>query len=123
MTTLKLTILLIINLMLSACVDKERVSVSIAPTDLQTLSAALKIYRVDCGQYPNEDLGLLVLIRKGDDECDSRLDAYLSKIPNDPWGNPYVYRKIGANQFELYTLGKDGRAGGKGESSDIRITD
>jgi general secretion pathway protein G len=47
---------------------------------------------------------------------------YLSKgIPPDPWGNAYLYRIPGANgaEYDLYSFGNDGKAGGSGEAADI----
>jgi general secretion pathway protein G len=41
-------------------------------------------------------------------------------IPMDPWGRPYVYKCPGDHgDFDLYSLGKDGVAGGTGEGADI----
>jgi general secretion pathway protein G len=48
---------------------------------------------------------------------------YLKKaVPNDPWGRPYVYRVPGSKgDFDLYSLGKDGKPGGSGEDADIGL--
>ena len=36
--------------------------------------------------------------------------GYLSRLPTDPWGNPYQYLSPGRNgDFDVYTLGKDGQ--------------
>ncbi|MFB6265217.1 MAG: type II secretion system protein GspG [Bradymonadaceae bacterium] len=32
-------------------------------------------------------------------------------VPNDPWGNPYVYEKQGGRQFKIYSPGPDGKSG------------
>ena len=48
---------------------------------------------------------------------------YLRKdVPNDPWGRPYIYRFPGernAANYDLSSLGRDGRPGGTGEDADI----
>jgi general secretion pathway protein G len=46
---------------------------------------------------------------------------YLQKaVPQDPWGQPYVYRYPGhGEEFELLSFGKDGRLGGDAENADI----
>ena len=46
---------------------------------------------------------------------------YLKKgVPQDPWGNPYVYRIPGEHsEFDLLSYGKDGQLGGEGEAADI----
>ena len=36
-------------------------------------------------------------------------------VPQDPWGNPYVYRQPGrhnTNGYDLHSYGPDGRDGG-----------
>ena len=33
------------------------------------------------------------------------------KIPNDPWGNPYIYQKISNREFEIHSAGPDGIEG------------
>ena len=48
---------------------------------------------------------------------------YLSEntVPQDPWGNPYLYVFPGAHgkAYDLYTLGADGQPGGDGVNADI----
>jgi type II secretion system protein G len=50
--------------------------------------------------------------------------AYIDKIPEDPWGRLYHYEKLrqlhpAPKGYKLYTLGRDGAAGGTGEDADI----
>jgi general secretion pathway protein G len=46
--------------------------------------------------------------------------GYLSRVPNDPWGNPYLYLNPGnQGEIDIYTLGADGRPGGEGINADI----
>ncbi len=45
-------------------------------------------------------------------------DGYLSQMPQDPWGNPYVYESTGG-RFAIKSLGKDGKPGGEGLDADI----
>ena len=41
-------------------------------------------------------------------------------VPKDPWGRDYVYRSPGEHgEFDLVSLGRDGRVGGEGEDGDI----
>jgi len=46
---------------------------------------------------------------------------YLKKeVPLDPWGKAYVYKVPGEKwDFDLVSLGRDGRPGGSGEDADI----
>jgi general secretion pathway protein G len=33
------------------------------------------------------------------------------KVPQDPWGNDYIYNKTGPREFEIICAGKDGQPG------------
>jgi len=44
--------------------------------------------------------------------------AIRRSIPNDRWGNPYLYVRIGDDQFHVVGLGKDARPGGVGDNVD-----
>jgi general secretion pathway protein G len=45
------------------------------------------------------------------------LDA--SKVPADPWGNPFLYEKKGSSEFVIMSYGGDGAPGGEEEDADI----
>ncbi|MFA9167247.1 type II secretion system protein GspG, partial [Klebsiella quasipneumoniae] len=46
--------------------------------------------------------------------------AYLERLPNDPWGNPYHYLNPGANgEVDVFSLGADGQPDGEGVNADI----
>jgi general secretion pathway protein G len=41
-------------------------------------------------------------------------------VPVDPWGRPYIYKAPGTKgDFDVVSLGRDGRPGGTGEDADI----
>lgn len=88
-----------------------------AMAQMQMLSTALDTYRLDVGDYPSSLNELRVGNQPGWD------GPYLPReLPNDPWGNPYVYSAQSADPLRPYTLksfGKDGREGGDGDSEDI----
>jgi len=87
-----------------------------AKVQIEDLSAALDMYRLDVGSYPKE-LNALV------ERTGSRWNGpYLKKkkVPKDPWGNDYVYRYPGEHgDFDLISYGADGQPGGDGEGRDI----
>jgi general secretion pathway protein G len=102
--------------------DEARVTV--ASTDLRTVSAALKMYRLDNGGYPTTEQGLQALAEKPTSAPVPTTwpqEGYLAEVPRDPWDRPYVYRSPGANGggFDLMSLGKDGKPGGEGIDADI----
>lgn len=41
------------------------------------------------------------------------------KVPQDPWGNAYIYTKDGARKFTIVSYGADGTPGGTGPDEDI----
>jgi len=80
-----------------------------ALNDIQTISSALKLYKLDKFNYPTTNEGLESLVQE-----------YLDKKPMDPWGKDYYYLSPGENgDFDLYSLGADYRIGGKDENTDI----
>lgn len=94
--------------------------VKTARAQLDALEKALEQYRVDTGRYPSTEQGLAALNARPADEA-KWAGPYLKKaIPNDPWGQPYVYQQPGAHgDFDLLSYGKDGQPGGSGEAADI----
>ncbi|MCG6538428.1 MAG: type II secretion system protein GspG, partial [Syntrophales bacterium LBB04] len=50
---------------------------------------------------------------------------YLKKnVPLDPWGKPYIYQIPGTHgEYDLYSYGRDGKAGGDGEDKDVSSWD
>jgi general secretion pathway protein G len=100
--------------------DEARVTV--ANTDIRTISAALKMYRLDNGQYPTTQQGLRALVERPTTPPVPRNwsgEGYLSDIPTDPWGNPYSYTSPAPGGFDLKSFGADGRPGGEGLDADL----
>ena len=94
-----------------------------AKQDIRALESALQMYRVDNFNYPNTDQGLVALAEKPSSQPEPKNwqpGGYVKKVPKDPWGNDYQYLSPGENgEFDIYSLGKDGRPGGEGENADI----
>jgi general secretion pathway protein G len=92
-----------------------------AKVQIERLSGVIDLYRLEVGSYPSEQQGLKALV-----EAPSGVATwngpYLKKADAlvDPWGRPYVYRFPGRHgDYDLYTLGADGRDGGEGENQDV----
>lgn len=99
--------------------DQARVTTT--KTNLASLSSALKMYRLDNGQYPTTEQGLKALAQKPSTPPIPSAwpeGGYVSETPVDAWGNPYVYSATGSS-FELKSLGKDGQPGGEGLDADL----
>lgn len=99
--------------------DEARKTVVV--TDIKTISSALKTYRLDNGDYPTTQQGLKALVEKPTTPpvpFSYPAEPYLEQMPQDPWGNPYVYESTGG-RFTIKSLGKDGKPGGEGLDADI----
>lgn len=95
-----------------------------ARSQVEMLTLALDAYRLDNGAPPPTEPGLALLRTAPLDGEAARTwrGPYLRRIvPDDPWGVAYVYAAPGRNgaEYDLYTLGRDGRPGGVGEDADV----
>ena len=104
----------------------EDARVTKARIEISNLEQALELYYLDTGMYPSSDQGLRALIEMpdtGDVPENWKAGGYLakSKLPEDPWGNEYAYASPGVHNedYDLYSLGKDGIEGGEGYDADI----
>ena len=91
-----------------------------AKVQIEDLSAALDMYRLDVGNYPKE---LNALVEGNGSNWNG---PYLKKkkLPKDPWGNDYVYRFPGEHgDFDIVSYGADGQPGGDGDNRDITSWD
>jgi general secretion pathway protein G len=92
----------------------------VARAQIDALEKALDTYRLDLGRYPTTEQGLAVLVTAPGNEPKWQ-GPYLKKaVPMDPWGQPYQYKSPGEHgEYDLMSLGKDGKPGGTGEDADI----
>ncbi|MDI9233109.1 type II secretion system major pseudopilin GspG [Limnohabitans lacus] len=92
-----------------------------ARTDVGNLMQALKLYRLDNQRYPTLEQGLNALLLKPTTEpVPVNWKPYLDKLPQDPWGRPYLYMNPGIKaDVEVLSFGADGTAGGEGNNADI----
>jgi general secretion pathway protein G len=93
-----------------------------AKTEIRNLESSLKFYRLDNFAYPTTEQGLEALASKPADPNikNWKSGGYIPRVPNDPWGNAYLYLNPGTNgEIDIYTLGRDGQPGGEGVDADI----
>ena len=105
----------------------DQARVTIARTDLHTISAALKLYRLDNGDYPTTEQGLAALAHRPTVPpvpANWSAQGYLEQVPTDPWGRAYLYQSPAANGggFQITSLGKDGKPGGDGVDQDLTVS-
>ncbi len=101
----------------------EQARITKAKVDIKNIESALELFKLDNGFYPSTEQGLEALVEKptiGRIPKNWKEGGYLKKLPIDPWGNEYVYLSPGEHgDFDLYSLGADGREGGTGGDADI----
>ncbi|RIJ28288.1 type II secretion system major pseudopilin GspG [Henriciella mobilis] len=96
-----------------------------ARTNVTSLANALEQYSLDMYDYPTTEQGLEALVTEppGASTAGSyRKGGYINKVPLDPWGRPFVYRRPAERSdkaYDLYSLGADGEPGGEEENADI----
>lgn len=102
----------------------DKANVAAVKSDLQAISQALDLFKLDNFRYPTTDQGLEALVNKPDNARGWPDGGYLRKTPADPWQNPYVYISPGVNgPYDLYSMGADGAEGGEGPAEDISLDD
>lgn len=127
-TLLELLIVVIILGLLAALVGPElfgtleKAKSQVAKTQMEIFAGALDRFRLDVGRYPTTAEGLKAL-RDNPGNLPNWSGPYLKKdIPPDPFGNPYVYQSPGTKgDYDLYSLGADGKPGGEDEDADVWI--
>lgn len=101
--------------------SQDRAMVTKARADIAVLEQAVETYRLDNLTFP-DDLQALVAAPSGLSQPERyRQGGYVRRLPDDPWGNPYMYRRQSAHggQFDIYSLGADGKEGGEGNDADL----
>lgn len=92
-----------------------------AGIQIRDFEQALELYKLDVGRFPRTNEGLEALVSQPGG-AKGWNGPYLKKdeVPEDPWGNEYVYRSPGQNgAMDIISYGADGRPGGTGEDADV----
>lgn len=119
-TLVEMLLVLVILAVLAAVVipkfagRSQQAKEAAAKTDIAAFDVALDAYEVDIGSYPAGTSGLQALVDQPSNASGWK-GPYLKKgVPNDPWGNAYVYVFPGKNNTngpDIYSPGPDGQAG------------
>lgn len=106
--------------------DKARVITTKA--NLKILHTAVMQYKMDTGQFPSEEEGLVALIEPPS-EVEELVEpgGYLetTEIPKDGWGHEYYYElyPVSGRSFVIISWGADGEEGGDDYDKDLSSTD
>lgn len=102
---------------------QDQAMIAKAKVDIQAISSALKLYKLDNFNYPSTSQGLEALVKEpgGDPPAKNwKKGGYVERLPTDPWGNPYQYLSPGEKmEFDVWSFGSDGRTGGDGTGAEI----
>ena len=88
----------------------EQARATAAHADISSIKTALDAFEVDNGFYPK---GLQDLVTSPSNAKNWH-GPYLEKIPEDPWGNNYVYYfpgKHNTSSYDLLSTGPDSKEG------------
>src|SRR5437867_6209698 len=119
-TLIELLLVLVILAVLAAVVvpkftsRSEQARVTAASSDVANIELALDVFEQDAGRFPSSDEGLRALVQQPPSVRAWRGPYIKRGVPNDPWGNPYVYHYPGQhnlNSYDLFSLGPDGHEG------------
>lgn len=126
-TLLELLVVMVIIGLLAGYVGPKYFSqigkseIKAARAQIDALDKATGQYRLDTGHYPPMEQGLAALVARPANEAKWDGPYLMKAVPQDPWGNPYVYKIPGEHgDYDLLSYGKDGQPGGEGEAEDIK---
>ena len=96
-----------------------------AKIQIEGLETALRLYKLDNGNYPDTEQGMQALVEKpetGQLAGKWRKGGYLEKgkVPLDPWGNEFVYLSPGMHgDYDIISYGADGVPSGEDKNQDV----
>ena len=134
-TLIEIMVVIVILALLAALVGPKLMGrtddakITDARVQIKNIETALKLYKLDTGNYPTTEQGLNALVAiptVGVIPKNFKEGGYLEskKIPKDPWGNDYLYVSPGEHgDYDLYSYGADGVKGGDGKNADITSWD
>jgi general secretion pathway protein G len=113
-----LVVLVILGLIVSFATPQvlkylNRAKVDAAHIQIENLSGALDLYRLDMSRYPTQQEGLQALVERPAG-ADAWNGPYIKqkKLPPDPWNHPFNYRFPGQHgDYDLYSRGADESTG------------
>ena len=101
--------------------SQDRAMVTKAKADIATLEQAIETYRLDNLDFPADLQALVAAPPTLSSPERYRPGGYVRRLPEDPWGEPYRYRRPSAHggQFDVYSYGADRKEGGEGNDADL----
>ncbi|MCK4565258.1 MAG: type II secretion system major pseudopilin GspG [Verrucomicrobia bacterium] len=107
--------------------EEDKAKVKATKASFTQIETALERYKLDVGNYPSEDEGLMALMQAPEGDEGDWAGKYLSKQKAilDAWGNDYLYSMPGPDDesYEIASLGADGEEGGEKFNADLSNLD
>ena len=106
----------------------DRAKVTATKASLRILHAAITQYKLDTGEFPTEEEGLMALIEPPSEvEELAEPGGYLeiTEVPKDGWGNDFYYELFpeSGKPFVVISWGADGEEEGEDYDADLYSTD
>jgi general secretion pathway protein G len=128
-TLIELLVVLVILALLAGLVLPKFIgqigkgAVATAQSQIASFKQGISVYMLDHHGKPPDNLEDLIGAPSNSASGEWK-GPYLDNtttIPKDPWGNDYIYDVPGpaGQDYEVRTLGSDGKEGGTGEAADI----
>jgi len=93
---------------------------NVARMEISKICQALDTFYAAYDRYPTNEQGLELLVEPNEKFA----DGLLSRLPSDPWGNPYEYNHPGVDgPYDIICYGADAQEGGEGADKDISSQD
>ena len=117
-----MVVLLIIGIMASMVApqilgNQEEAQLKKAAVDIQQMESALEMYKLRNNRFPTTEQGLEALVTAPTIDPIPRNypeGGFIKRLPEDPWGNDYVYvypGKHNEGSFDVFSKGPDGLLG------------
>ena len=127
-----MVVLLIIGILASMVApqilgNQEEAQLKKAAVDIQQLESALEMYKLKSNRFPTTEQGLDALVSAPTLDPIPRnypADGYIKRLPDDPWGNPYVLISPGEmGTIDIFSNGPDGEPGTDDDIGNWNIND
>jgi general secretion pathway protein G len=111
-----MVVIVILGILAAVVVPKimsrpEEARIAKTKQDIRALETALDLYKLDNFNYPTTEQGLEALVALPTTPPVPkryREEAYLKKVPMDPWQNPYQFLNPGEHgTIDVFSLGPD----------------
>ncbi len=105
----------------------EDAKIQTTKTQMNNLAGSVESFRSKFNRYPTEAEGLDILLEQPASLLNEagldKSQVFLQRdvLPQDGWGNPFVYKIDENHGFTIISYGSDGQPSGEGNAADIDL--